>query len=319
MIDYRPFRNTDPPAICEIWRNHPPLRAIYRPLTPSVLEATVLSRPYFDRDGFIVATENGHPIGFAHAGFSVNSDGSGLDNHRGTTCMLMLAQPQQQGDVAAELLRRSEDYLRQRGAQNLYGGGTQSIAPYYQGLYGGATVPGVLATDQQTLEFFRQAGYVESTRRSILQRQLAGFRPPVDRLQLQLKRSMQVESRPDPPAVTWWEACTEGLADRFCFMATPRAGGPASAAAVFWDVEPLASGWGVHARGLLRLEVSPAVDREAMATYLLGEALRLMAGDGATLAEIQTVVQENALQQVLLNLGFQEVEQAVQLEKVAAL
>ena len=48
------------------------------------------------------------------------------------------------------------------------------MAPYYLGLYGGATVPGVLATDRGTLEFFRQAGYVESARRSILQCQL-GF------------------------------------------------------------------------------------------------------------------------------------------------
>ena len=28
MIEYRPFRNTDPPALCEIWRNQPPLRAV---------------------------------------------------------------------------------------------------------------------------------------------------------------------------------------------------------------------------------------------------------------------------------------------------
>ncbi len=215
MIDYRPFRNTDPPAICEIWRNHAPLRAVYQPLTPSLLESTVLSRPFFDRDGLIVATENSHPIGFAHAGFAVNSDGSGLDTSRGTTCMLMLAHPQQRGDVARELLTRCEDYLRQRGAQKLCGGGTSSIAPYYFGLYGGATVPGVLATDQDTLAFFRQAGYVEAARHLILQCQLGGFRPLIDRHQIQLKRSMHVQAQPDPPSTTWWEACTEGLTDRY--------------------------------------------------------------------------------------------------------
>ncbi len=81
---------------------------------------------------------------------------------------------------------------------------------------------------------------------------------------------------------------------------------------------PWLSGWGVHARGLTRLEIPAAADREAITIFLLGEALRLMAADGATLAEIQTAAHEDPLQQVLIKLGFQEVEQAIELEKAAA-
>ncbi len=239
MIDFRPFRNDDPPAICKIWRSHPPTRGIYGEITPTLLESVVLSRPFFDRDGLIIATENDRPLGFAHAGFAVNTDGSGLDLHRGTTCMLMVEGLSQRMDVAGQLVQQCEGYLRRRGAQQLYAGATPLLAPFYVGLYGGAVAPGLLASDATVLDVFQRAGYVPSAQRRILQRSLAGFRPPIDRQQVFLKRTMRVEQQPDPPSNTWWEACTEGVNDRFCFAALPCAGGSAIGSVRYWDMEPL--------------------------------------------------------------------------------
>ena len=245
MIDYRPFRNTDPPALCEIWRSHAPLRAFFQPLTPPILETTVLSRPFFDREGLIVAVEDGEPIGFVHAGFGRDQDGSFLDTSIGATCMLLVSNPQQRPQVGRELLARSEQYLQHRGAvDGSIGGGSQLMAPFYLGLYGGTHVPGILATDSAQLELFTAAGYRETGRRSIMQRQIAGFRPVVDRHQIQLKRNSLVESFPDPCSTCWWEACTSGLNDRYCFSAKNRLGDECKATAVFWDIEPLASSWG---------------------------------------------------------------------------
>ena len=96
-----------------------------------------------------------------------------------------------------------------------------------------------------------------------------GFRPLIDRQQIQLKRSIHVESQPDRPSTTWWDACMEGLTDRFCFTAIPRNGGASRASAVFWDIEPLAHGWGVH-RGLTRLDIPTAADREAINGISIG-------------------------------------------------
>ncbi len=315
MIDYRPFRNNDPPALCEIWRNHAPMRAFFRPLTPPILEATVLSKAFFDREGLIVAVEDGRPIGFAHAGFASSPDGSELDTSIGTTCMLLVSHPHQRHQVARELLSRSEQFLRQRGAQRIFGGGTQTIAPFYYGLYGGANVSGVLATDQDTIDLFAEAGYVESGRKLILQRQLAGFRPLVDRQQIQLKRSLLVESLPDAPSATWWEACNVGFSDRFCFTVRPRTGESLNALATFWDVEPLASSWGVHARGLTKIYVDVPQDGEALPLFLIGESLRLMAAEGATLAEAHTSGPDDPLDAMLNRLGFREVEQAIMFRK----
>ncbi len=315
MIDYRPFRNNDPPSLCEIWRNHAPLRAFFRPLTPPILESMVLSKPFFDRDGLIVAVENGRLIGFAHAGFAPNQKGDGLDTSVGATCMLMVSHPRQRHDVARELLARSEAYLRQRGAQQIHGGSTHAIAPFYQGLYGGATTSGVMATDTETRNLFSEAGYVESGRNVVLQRPLAGFRPLVDRQQMQLKRSLLVEPLPDPPAATWWEACNVGFNDRYCFSVRPRTGAPTKSTVTFWDIEPLASSWGVHAAGLTNLQLDEPEDRETLTLFLLGESLRQMAAEGMTLAEAHTVGPKDPLHAILERLGFREVEQTIELIK----
>ena len=154
MIDYRPFRNTDPPALCEIWRNHPPVRALFQPLTPSVFENTVLSKPFFDREGLIVATDHHHPVGFVHAGFGADPSGSALDRSVGATCMLMVSHHEQRMHVAESLLERSEAYLRERGATTIFGGGSPRVAPFYAGLYGGcqcARDPGKRSSDDRSV------------------------------------------------------------------------------------------------------------------------------------------------------------------------
>ena len=317
MIDYRPFRNTDPPALCEIWRNHPPVRALFQPLTPSVLEDVVLSKPFFDRAGLIVATDEHRPVGFVHAGFGADQSGSTLDRSVGATCMLMVAHHQRRTQIAEGLLERSEAYLRERGAATIFGGGSARVAPFYAGLYGGCSVPGILENDRQMVDLYRSMGYKETARRVILQRAVVGFRPVMDRQQIQLRRTLVVEPTADPPARTWWEACTEGQTDRYAYVARPRSGGEVVALAVYWDMEPLASSWGVHARGLTRLDLPFDSDpeREALAFLVLGETLRLLLLDGVTLVEVHVPMSDEPMRQSFGRLGFQSIEQALELRK----
>ena len=57
-------------------------------MTSQVLESTVLSKPYFEREGLIVATEDDQVIGFVHAGFGPDANGARLDTSIGATSML---------------------------------------------------------------------------------------------------------------------------------------------------------------------------------------------------------------------------------------
>ena len=92
MIEYRPFLNSDPPELIRIWQSRPDHRGMMQPMSVTLLEMFVLSKPYFDRQGLIIAVEEGRPIGFAHAGFGPNRTNDALSHDIGVICMLV-AQP----------------------------------------------------------------------------------------------------------------------------------------------------------------------------------------------------------------------------------
>ena len=77
MIHYRPFSNTDPPLLAELWRSCAN-RPLVQPLTAAMLEELVLNKPYFDREGLWLAVEDDKPQGFVHAGFGPSEDESTL-------------------------------------------------------------------------------------------------------------------------------------------------------------------------------------------------------------------------------------------------
>ncbi len=316
LIEYRPFLNTDPPFLAEIWRAHPPLRGLAQAVSPVTLERHVFSKPYFDRHGLIVAVQDGHPIGFVHAGFGTDDAHKTLSTQIGVTCLIMVAPHEQREEILMELLKRSENYLAQAGAKTLYAGGAFPHNPFYLGLYGGSRLPGILAEDHLSEQLFRKAGYEEIRRSQIFHRKLTGFRPAVNRMQLQARRRYQVISHIDPISTTWWEACTLGHTDRIRFDLHDRQNNDVCGSVVFWDMEPLSSSWGVHAMGLYDLSVDETLRRQGLATFLLGEALRQLQEHGTTLAEVQLRVANTAAIGLFEKLDFETVDEGIILQKV---
>ncbi|MBX9585571.1 MAG: GNAT family N-acetyltransferase, partial [Gemmataceae bacterium] len=70
MTTFRRFRNTDPPALADVWNESHTARGAYPLRTPALLERWVFSKTYFDHDGLIVAEDGGRVVGYALAGFA---------------------------------------------------------------------------------------------------------------------------------------------------------------------------------------------------------------------------------------------------------
>src|SRR4051812_40528586 len=113
-------------------------------MTAILLDRLVFSKPYFDPLGLIVATENGQPIGFAHAGFGPTEDESALSNELGASILTIVSPHPDEAKIAATLITGSEKYLRDQGAKVLYAGGMRPLNAFYLGLYGGSELPGIL-------------------------------------------------------------------------------------------------------------------------------------------------------------------------------
>lgn len=309
MLTYRTFQNTDPPVLAELWRSRVGQTGLLEPVSPDLLEQLVFAKLYFDYDGLIVARDDGRPVGFAHAGFGPNDAADGISTELGVVCLLLVRPDCAVGEVSAGLLERCEQYLRDRGAKVIYGGGIQPLNPFYLGLYGGSELPGVMHSDQVARDLFDSHGYREIDRTLCLRRELDDFQAVIDRQQMQIRRRMIVEVTDDMPTRSWWEACTMGGFDLTQFELIPRGGGPAIARAVFRSMEASGSVGVVRAAGLIELSVDRAHRRKGLSIFLLSEAFRQFIRQGVMLVEAQAM-QHNAIALAMYHkLGFQQVGQ----------
>ena len=323
LIHYRPFLNTDIPLIAEIWRSHQPLRGLVQSMSPALYEQHVLSKPYFDRRGLILANRGERPIGFVHVGFGANQQLSDFNPASAVISMLMVSksgapEPEQRMETARQLVIRAQQFAGEQGAQRLLGGGAFPNNPFYLGLYGGSRLPGILREDEFTTQVFHGLDFTPVGEHGIWQSELAGFRTVVNREQMQIRRKYNIRAEFDPPPGSWWEACTLGHAERMKFELIERSTEKKCGEVTFWDIQPLSSHWGVNAAGMFDILIDPGQRREGLATFLIGEALRQLRDHGSTVAEVQALTSDQASIGLFQKLGFHEIDRGVLFEKTLA-
>ncbi len=320
VIQYRPFRNTDPPQLADLWCSQPPQRALAQPMTTTLFEQKVLSKPYFDREGLIVAMDGSRMVGFAHAAFGPTPDGAGVDTRTGTTCLLMVGRHADRQQVAQQLLMHCERYLARRGAQTWMAGCVRPVNPFYQGLYGDTDSPGIFESDTETVRLFQASGYQTVQTRVILERKLSGFRPIVDRLQMQVRRQYMIQVDVDPPASNWWDACTTEQIERRVHRIISRRGEQPCGQITSWEMDRMSMARGVRAAGLMLLEIDHEHRGQGLGTFLVGETLRWLHTQSTRpveLAVIQIPEDNRAARSLFEKLGFQAVDRSLVLRKTA--
>jgi predicted N-acetyltransferase YhbS len=315
LIRYRPFLNRDPPALAALWRTYTAPRSVAQPMTAALFESTVLSRPYFENSGLIVALDDDQPVGFAHVGHGPNEAGDQLLPAVGILAALVVRPEHAEGGVPSGLLARAEELLRDRGVKAVHALGYRGRNPFYMGLLGGSEALGVPDSDPHLRQLLYSAGYAEWQRYAVLHRDLASFRPAVSRQQMQLRRASSVDLSVDVPPATWWEACCLGDIDRWQCRMCPREGGAPCGEAMFLGLDHLSQRWGVRTVGLANLRVDPGRRRQGLATCLLAEGFKQLQDLGFAVVEGQVPLTDAVSLQLLRRLGFVEVEQGGALVK----
>ena len=318
MIELRPFRNSDSQGIAAVWNEQPPLRGRLKTITTALLEQHVLAKPYFDPLGLVVACEAERVVGFVHAGFMPGALPGELKRGQGIICQLIVSPSVEALQVSAQLLGAAETFLQTAGANEFYGGGLGEHSPFYLGLYGGCQLPGVLASDTSMAAALRAGGYTEHCAVEIWQRELSAFRPPIDRELIGLRRQFQLRLDSTSSAEQWSDTCIYCWIDRTRLEIVSIAKKNVSHGVLtFWDMEPLASNWGVRAMGLADASFDMDISRRTCWVWLLTESIRHFQGQGISLVEIQTGSGESDLLEACRKLGFQMVDRGIQFRKLA--
>ena len=314
MTHYRPFRNDDPARLVNLWNSRTEQRGLARPLSIATFEELVLGKPYFDRQGLIVALDDDSDKmlrGFAHTGFGPKDSFDCLDKQLGAICLLMTDDRDDAGLIAGELVERSEAYLRNSGTRVIYGGGMFPVNPFYLGLYGGSELPGILRSDKQFTRAVQSAGYREADCCKVLHLDVARFRPTVNRRQIQIRRTTQLETVFDTKARHWWDACTSTRAEELRFdLQVPGRETP-GATVSYWNMDLFSGPQSPRVFGLTELEVDQHLRRQGLATFLVSESIKQLSSMGVTTIEVQTMVRNQPALGLYAKLGFEEIDEGV--------
>jgi ribosomal protein S18 acetylase RimI-like enzyme len=299
----------------------PRIREMFSVLTVDLLDLLVLSKPYFDRNGLILAFEENQigeaatPVGFVHAGFGPNSALSDLDPEQGIVCQLKVLPSDRAEEISQGLLNAAVDYLKREGSKMIHIGSRFPHAPFYLGLYGGSRMPGVIQEDVLARNAFLNFGFRDVDEVYILERKMAGFRPPAGRNQMDIRRNYHVKAIPDPLESSWWECCLFSLAERDRFTLYSPKRREIAGCVSFWDMQPMSTERGTTCRGLYDLYIEPQYRRTGLATFLIGESLKGLAQRGVGQVEVQVLASDQASFQLFQKLGFEKKATAFQMSK----
>lgn len=275
------------------------------PMSIMLLETFVLSKPYFEREGLILALDDDKPVGFIHAGFGPNAQLSKLSTDVGVICMLVVPEHPQRDRIQGELIQHSESYLRGKGAIDLRAGSVYPNSPFYLGLYGGSEIPGLLSSDLDGGQSFRQAGYEEIERHGMFQRSIEQFRPTVDRSIIQLRRQLKVRLAVESLTLPWWDACAFGPTDRVRFVLESKRGEEPLGEVSFWDLGPLSTRFGTPTMGMIGLSIKEEHHGKGFATFLVAECLQQLSKSNISLIHAQAKLNDDPTQKILNALGFE--------------
>jgi ribosomal protein S18 acetylase RimI-like enzyme len=307
VVNYRQFRNTDPPKLVAVWNEAFDGRGVVRLRTSAPLERHAFAKPHFDPAGLVLAEENGEVVGFCHAGFGTNVEEKALDRKSGVICLLGVRPAFRRRGIGSELLHRGEGYLRDRGATQLFAGAMSPLDPFYLGMYGGSDLPGVLASDGVDA-FLTKRGYRPLHTTLIYQRRLNQAIKTIDPRFVTYRQRFEVRVAPRLARMSWWQECVFGLVEPLEFFLEEKPGGKFAGRALAWEMEGFSWRWNLPSVGVSRLEIRDDLRCQGLGKFLLAQVLRAVQEQFFELAEIHVPESNEAALKVARGLGFEQVD-----------
>jgi ribosomal protein S18 acetylase RimI-like enzyme len=311
MVEYRRFRNTDPPQIRRLWDACGLGRGAALHLNADAFETVVFAQPYFDPEGLILAWSQGEAVGFVHAGFRANADESALDYAEGVICAVMVAPPFRRQGIGRELVRQAEEYLLRRGARHVFAGPAHPRDPFYFGIYGGSQPAGFLASDPLADPFFRRLGYEPVERHLVYQRHLEDTSDPIGLRLMALRKSTQLTAAEVPSASPWWWQTRSGRLDTVELMLSPKGNTECLARVTAIGLDFYLPCWNQRAIGLIDLQVAEALRRKGYAQALLVEVCRRLRSEMIQIVEGHAAEHDVAAIKLLESARFHVVDTGV--------
>lgn len=310
VIVYRPYRNTDPPALVAVWNEAATARGAFPIRTASLLERWVLSKPYFEPAALMVAedSETKAVIGFSLAGFGPNAEWSALDKTKGIVAAVLVKPAWRKQGIGRELMRRAEGYLTERGATSLTAGSLRPNNPYLFGIYGGSNSPGILDSDADAKPFLAKLGYQPGERVFVYQRRLDQPINLADPRLVLLRKRYDVQLLKAAVVGSWWQECVWSTLDPAEFRAVDKLTGMPAARATAWELEGFGWKWNYPSAGIIDVQVRPDLQRQGLAKMLVTHILRTLQDQFFGIGELIVSAEDPSAVGLCKSVGFEQVD-----------
>jgi hypothetical protein len=321
-VTIRPFRNTDLPAICEIWNRHHRSAGRQESVTPERMELFVPSKLFFDRDLFLIAWSEERPMGFIH--LSPLPDDQ-LDDFRPdhvAIAAICVAPDALEDQIAEKLFAATEAHCSQNRWNRCTFRPALPLCSFYIGMGPADSLAGTLSSEEKVCRWLSAAGYKPAVPTTLWELDLMNFRVPADRIQMLVRRRSVVDRQIQEPALPWWQSCVLGHAETMAFHLTDRIERKTLQEVIMWSLSQSLTG---DARRVVwlwppNMDYSPEDAPVEIAPtdrllFLLAESLRELQAEQVDALRAVTHSEANQMHQVLHRLGFKAIESGMVFEK----
>ncbi len=311
MIQYRPFHNTDPPRLLQLWHSCALGPVAAEGFSCDILELFTFSQPFFDPQGVILALDDDRVVGFVHAAFAATADQSQLDYQQGTLAALMVLPGYRRRGIGSELVRHAEQYLREKGATSVDAGGGIDRGGFYVGIYGGLQPSGFSESAAPWDQFFEKLGYQFGSRTIIMRRDLFRTRDPVSARLIRNRRHLNMIISDRPSGQPWWWFVRFGHLDSLRFELQEKSDKTVVASGQIIGMDVFIPKWGVRSVGIRGVFVPQNQRRHGYAMALILEICRRLRDETVQLIEAHVDQQNTGALELFGSAKFEQCEQLV--------
>jgi GNAT superfamily N-acetyltransferase len=310
-LELRPFRNSDPPAVCRLWDACGLGPGASTRLSVEEFDYYVLAQPHFAAQGLILAVEDGRVIGAVHACLPITTPGWEPRGSQGVISLVLVHPAYRRRGIGRQLVDAAGEYLCGRGCREVLAGETHPTNPFYLGLYGSAASAGFLVSDFAAEPFFKACGFGEYRRWQVLGRSLERASEPFDPRVVANRRKYHLDLRDLPPNATARWVSREGRLEGL-WAGLLADGDPVPVAScTVWPMRVRSEAQGGRVMGVTELFVPAAHRRNALAKTLLLDLFRALRADQTTAVEMVVPMEDTATKCLAQLLGFTPVDTGI--------
>jgi hypothetical protein len=287
-------------------------------MTPLLFELMVLAKPYFNQQDLLVACDAQQVRGFIHLAVPANGDQSDDEPSRAIISALCVTPSDDdctQAMIAERLIEAAENRLRAKQVSSCTFRPMLPDCPFYLGLGYGDSMMGVTTAEQRIHDWLLAAGFAALQATSMWQVDLSKFQAPVDRLQIQVRRTAHVDRILDEPQLPWRQACMLGHAEPMGFQLTLRAEARVVEQLLMWTIAPEITASQDSVAWLWPIQIGSRPQASDQLIFLMAEALRQLADERVDIVRTTTDSSNTSVNGVLSRLGFKNHLNGVVLEK----